>query len=145
MHKKEHLREVFAEPPGQEYWSRKAKDGWRLTAVEWERDEKGAGGSAAWVEEVPFGMKAGEDTLHLVENPAEKEALILMLEMIVADKPLSEVAQGINSRGFRTRSGAKWTQLEIFNLLPRLVEVASRVYPTQDWSERREKLFRLAR
>ncbi len=145
MDRKERLREVFQEPPNQEYWSKKAKDGWRLTAVEWERDEESAGIGSAWVEEVPYGMKAGEDTLHLVENPAEKEALTLMLEMIVADKPLSEVAEGMNSRGFRTRSGAKWTQIEIFNMLPRLVEVASRVYPTQDWSERRERLFRLAR
>jgi hypothetical protein len=145
MDKKERSREVFGEPPSPEYWSRKAKDGWRLVAAEWERDAEAAGTSAAWVEEVPYGMKVGEDSLHLAENPPEKEALILMLEIIVADKPLSEVAEWINNRGFRTRAGAKWTQLDIFNLLPRLVEVASRVYPTQDWSERREKLFRLVR
>jgi hypothetical protein len=145
MNKKERSREVFEEPPSQEYWSRKAKDGWRLVAAEWERDAEAAGSSAAWVEELPYGMKVGEDGLHLVENLPEKEALILMLEMIVADKPLSEVAACVNRRGFRTRSGAKWIQVDIFNLLPRLVEVASRVYPTQDWSERREKLFRLVR
>ncbi len=145
MHKKERSREVFTEPPGQEYWSRKARDGWRLTAVEWERDSDSAGTGSAWVEEVPYGMKVGDDTVHLVEDAAEKEALILMLEMIVADKPLSEVAEWVNNRGFRSRSGAKWTQLDIFNLLPRLVEVASRIYPTQEWSERREKLFRLVR
>jgi hypothetical protein len=145
MSQREHSREVFSEPPSQEYWSRKAKDGWRLVAAEWERDSEKASAGTIWVEEVPYGMKVGEDNLHLIENPKEKEALILMLEMIVADKPLSEVAQWVNNRGFRTRSGAKWSQLDIFNLLPRLVEVASRVYPTQDWSERREKLFRLAR
>jgi len=143
--KKERSREVFGELPSPEYWSRKAKDGWRLVAAEWERDAEAVGTSAAWVEEVPYGMKVAEDSLHLAENPPEKEALILMLEMIVADKPLSEVAEWMNNRGFRTRSGTKWTQVDIFNLLPRLVEVASRVYPTQDWSERREKLFRLVR
>ncbi|HYK92390.1 MAG TPA: hypothetical protein VE398_26750 [Acidobacteriota bacterium] len=145
MQGKERSREVFAEPPGQEYWSRKAKDGWRLVAAEWEREAAPTGADVTWIEELPFGMKVGDDTLHLVENSKEKEALILMLEMIVADKPLSEVAESVNNRGFRTRSGAKWTQLAIFNMLPRLVEVASRVYPTQDWSERREKLIRLVR
>ena len=90
-------------------------------------------------------MKVGEDCLHLIENSTEKEALVLMLEMIVADKPLSEVAEWVNGRGFRTRAGREWTQLDVFNLLPRLVEAASRVYPTQEWAERREKLFRLAR
>ncbi len=145
MHEKERSREVFSEPPGQEYWSGKAKDGWRLVAVEWERDREAGAAGTSWVEEVPYGMKVAEDSLHLTENPAEKEALILMLEMLVADKPFSEVAEWVNNRGFRTREGAKWTQLDIFKLLPRLVEVASRVYPTQDWSERREKLFRLVR
>ncbi len=145
MHQKERSREVFSEPPSQEYWSRKAKDGWRLVAAEWERDAEAAGAPAAWAEEVPYGMKVGKDSMHLVENPQEKEALIFMLEMLVADKPFSEVAEWVNDKGFRTRAGAKWTQLDIFKLLPRLVEVASRVYPTQDWSERRDKLFRLAR
>jgi hypothetical protein len=145
MTNRERTREVFSEPPSQEYWSRKAKDGWRLIAAEWERDSKTAGHDSAWMEEIPYGMKVGEDRLHLVENPPEKQALIFMLEMLVADKPFSEVAEQVNNSGFRTRAGAKWTQLDIFNLLPRLVEVASRVYPTQDWSERREKLFRLVR
>ncbi len=145
MVNKERTREVFSEPPGQEYWSRKARDGWRLVAAEWERDSEAAGTGAAWAEEVPYGMQVSDDLLHLVENPAEKEALITMLEMIVADKALSETAEWVNDRGFRTRAWAKWTQLDIFNLLPRLVEVASRVYPTQEWSERREKLFRLTR
>ena len=145
MSKKERSRETFSEPPSQEYWSRKTKEGWRLVAAEWERDTEAAGAGIPWVEEVPYGMKVGEDHLHLVESPMEKEALILMLEMIVADKPLSEVADWVNNSGFRTRSGRTWTQVDVFNLLPRLVEVASRVYPTQDWSERREKLSRLVR
>ncbi len=143
--KKERSREVFDEVPSPEYWSSKAKEGWKLVAAEWERDAEAPVPNPVWVEEVPYGMKVGDDDLHLVENPSEKEALIVMLETIVADKPLSEVAQWVNNRGFRTRSGAKWSQLEIFKLLPRLVEVASRVYPTQDWSERREKLYRMVR
>ena len=143
--KKERAREVFKELPAPDYWARKANEGWKLVAAEWERVEEKAAPGEAWIEEVPYGMKVGEDGLHLFEHPTEKEVLILMLEMIVSDKPLSEVADSVNRSGYRMRNGMKWTQIAIFNLLPRLVEVASRVYPTADWSDRREKIFRLAR
>ena len=145
MKRKERMREVFPAPPTHEYWSIKAREGWRLVAAEWEREKEREGTEAPWMEEVPYGMKVGDDCLHLVENPEEKEALTLMLEMLVADKPFSEVAECVNDRGFRTRSGAAWTQVDIFNLLPRLVEVASRVYPTQEWAERRKRIYKLAR
>ena len=143
MKRKERMREVFPAPPAHEYWSVKAREGWRLVAAEWEREKERESTEAAWMEEVPYGMKVGEDCLHLVENPEEKEALTLMLEMLIADKPFSEVAECVNARGFRTRSGAAWTQVDIFNLLPRLVEVASRVYPTHDWAERRKRIYKL--
>jgi hypothetical protein len=145
MKRKERMREVFPVPPTHEYWSVKAREGWRLVAAEWEREKEREGTEAPWMEEVPYGMKVGDDCLHLVENPEEKEALTLMLEMLVADKPFSEVAECVSARGFRTRSGAPWTQVDIFNLLPRLVEVASRVYPTQEWAERRKRIYKLAR
>jgi hypothetical protein len=143
MKRKEHMREVFPAPPSSDYWSAKAKEGWRLVAAEWERENERESAEAPWTEEVPYGMKVGEDCLHLVENPDEKAALTLMLEMLVADKPFSEVAEYVNARGFRTRSGAAWTQVDIFDLLPRLVEVASRVYPTHDWAERRKRIYKL--
>jgi hypothetical protein len=138
----ERVREVFRIMPNVEYWSEKAKEGWKLVAAEWEREIEPASKEAQWVEEVPYGLKVDEDCRHLIENQEEKEALTLMLEMIIADKPLSEVAEWVNNRGFRTRSGAKWTQIDIFELLPRLVETASRIYPTKEWSERRERIFR---
>ncbi len=145
MKRKECMRDTFPAPPSPEYWSNKANEGWKLVAAEWERDAGSAGSDSPWVEEIPYGMKVGSDCLHLVENPEEKDTLIFMLEMIVADKPFSEVAECVNARGFRARSGAKWTQVDIFNLTPRLVEVASRIYPTHDWSERRKGIFKLVR
>lgn len=145
MKRKEHRRDTFPTAPSPDYWSNKANEGWKLVAAEWERDSVPAGADAPWIEEIPYGMKAGTDGLHLVENPEEKEALIFILEMLVADKPFSEVAERVNARGFRTRTGGKWTQIDIFNLTPRLVEVASRIYPTQEWSERRKAIFKLVR
>jgi hypothetical protein len=145
MKRKERMRDTFQAPPSPEYWSNKANEGWKLVAAEWEKDAEPAASESPWVEEIPYGMKVGPDCLHLVENPEEKDALILMLEMIVADKSFSEVAECVNARGFHTRAGAEWTQIDIFDLMPRLVEVASRIYPTHDWSERRRGIFKLVR
>jgi hypothetical protein len=145
MKRKERMRDVFPALPSPEYWDNKTKEGWKLVAAEWEREAGPPDVSAPWIEEVPYGMKVGADSLHLVENPEEKEALIFMLEMVVADKPFSEVAERVNARGFRTRAGVKWTQVDIFELMPRLVDVASRIYPTHDWSERRKGMFKLIR
>ncbi len=144
MKHKERVRETFQALPGPEYWDHRAKDGWKLVAVEWEKDAPEIS-DPAWVEEVPYGMKVGSDCLHLVENPEEKAGLIHMLEMIIADKPFSEIADSVNARGFRTRAGGRWTQIDIFELMPRLVDVASRVYPTHDWSERRKGIQKHAR
>jgi hypothetical protein len=144
MKHKERRRDTFQALPGPDYWDQKATDGWKLVAAEWEKDAPETSDSA-WVEEVPYGMKVGSDCLHLVENPEEKDALLHMLEMIIADKPFSEIADSLNVRGFRTRACARWTQIDIFELMPRLVAVASRVYPTHDWSERRKSIHRLSR
>ena len=145
MKRKVRMREVFPDPPGPEYWESKTRAGWRLVAAEWERENERESRETLWMEEVPYGMKVGDDCLHLVENPDEKEALTLMLEMLVADKPFSEVAECVNARGFRTRLGASWTQVDVFNLLPRLVEVAPRIYPTHEWAARRKRIYGLAR
>ncbi len=145
MKHKERVRDIFPAPPDSEYWNHKAGEGWKLVAAEWEREAVPDGSDAPWIEEIPFGMKVASDCVHLVESPEEKQALVCMLEMIVADKPFSEIAEGINARGFRTRTGAEWTQIDIFNLTPRLVEVAARIYPTHDWSERRKGIFKVVR
>jgi hypothetical protein len=145
MKRKQRIREIIETPPDEQYWNSKAEEGWRLVAIEWEREPELDRGDDPWMEEVPYGLKVGEDCLHLVENSAEREAMTCMLEMIVADKPFSEIAASVNCRGFRTRAGTLWTQVDIFLLLPRLVEVAPRIYPTHDWSKRRERIYGSAR
>ena len=37
------------------------------------------------------------------------------------------------------------SQVDIFELMPRMVDVASRIYPTDDWLERRKRIFKFAR
>lgn len=140
MAKVERVREVLDAPPTAEYWREKAAEGWRPVAVEWERDAEGSETSAGLKEEVPFGLKVADDCFYLIENPTEVDAMRLMLEQIVLDKPLSAVAEELNRRGFRQRSGATWNQVAVFNILPRIIEVAPRIYSSDEWSEKRSKL-----
>ncbi len=140
MVKVEHVREVLSSPPAAEYWQEKAAEGWRPVAIEWEREIEGADSEGPLKEEVPYGLQVSDDCLYLEENPAEVEAMRLMLEQIVADRPLSAAAEELGRRGYRRRSGAKWTQVTVFNMLPRLVEVAPRIYSSQEWSEKRHRL-----
>ncbi len=144
MSKVERVREVLSSPPTTEYWREKAAEGWRPVAVEWEREVEGAGGDGPLKEEVPYGLQVSDDCLYLEENQAEVEAMRLMLEQIVADRPLSEAAEELNCRGFRQRSGARWTQVVVFNMLPRLIEVAPRIYSSEEWSAKRHRLRKVA-
>ncbi len=144
MTKVERVREVLSSSPSPDYWQEKAAEGWRPVAVEWEREVEGAESDGPLKEEVPYGLQVSEDCLHLEENPAEVEAMRRMLEQIVADRPLSAAAEELNRRGFRRRSGAQWTQVAVFNMLPRLIEVAPKIYSSEEWSQKRHRLRKVA-
>ena len=77
MKGKKRVREELTALPNLEYWNEKVKTGWRLVAVEWERESEEPGTSVETWEEVPYGLKVAEDCTHLVENPAEREAMTL--------------------------------------------------------------------
>ena len=63
--------------------------------------------------------------------------MVKMLDLIVDDRPLWEVAEEINAQGLRNRRGEEWSQSQIFDLLPRLIEVAPDVFGTDDWAQLR--------
>ena len=70
MSRLQRVREVPSGPLTQEYVSQKAKEGWKLTAVEWEREvEEPAADSLS--EEVPYGLRVSADCQHLEENATE--------------------------------------------------------------------------
>lgn len=141
MPKLERVRDFMNSAPAPGYFSDKAAGGWRLIAIEWERGEKPA---AAPVEEVPFGLRVASDCKRLEEDPQELEVLTMMMETIVQDGPLSQAAQTINARGLRSRDGEKWTPQALFYLLPRLIEVGPRLCSSEEWVERRKRLFNVA-
>ena len=141
MGKLERLREVVAGLPSPEYVTEQAAEGWRLVAVEWEREARGTEKESGRVncvrEEIPFGLKVSKDCLHLEEDPAETKTLRLVLEMIVEDKTMSEVADELNRRGLKMRRGFDWTQPSVFALLPRVIEVAPRIFSSEEWVTRK--------
>jgi hypothetical protein len=78
-----------------------------------------------------------------VENPTERQVIILALDMIVEDCPLSRVAEELNRRGLRQRDGQTWTPGALFNLLPRMIEVGPRLFVSEEWTQRRQRLPRV--
>lgn len=141
MVKIERVREVL-NSPSSEYFNQKAAEGWKMVAVEWEREAGGAGQrSPVMQEDIPFGLRVGDDCMHLVENAAELQVLYDMMELIVQDSHLIRVADELNSKGYRNRNGAKWNAASVFALLPRLVEVGPQIFTSEEWIARRQHLF----
>jgi len=143
MAKTERIRESFDRPLELDYLRERERAGWRLVAVEWERESAEAAASpepAVQKQEAPFGMRIGDDCASLAENPAEMEFLLSMMELIIQDVSLTKVAEELNRKGFRTRRGTEWGPVAVFNMLPRLIELTPRIFASAEWIERRKRL-----
>ncbi|MGA3189856.1 MAG: hypothetical protein ABSF22_22340 [Bryobacteraceae bacterium] len=140
MPKLERVRDFVTAPPAAGYFGEKLAEGWRLVAIEWERGAAPAGPT----EDIPFGLRVASDCRRLEENPDEIQVLLLMLEVLVQDGPLSTAAQRLNDRGFLTRDNEPWTRTALFYLLPRLIEVGPRLCTSEEWVQRRKHLFNVA-
>jgi len=134
----ERVREQLPQGISDDYIEERERRGWTLVAVEWQRPESEVAAATLRRTEVPYGLQVSEDFLHLEENPLEVETMVRMLDLIVEDRPLWEVAKDINTQGLRNRQGGEWTQSQIFDLLPRLIEVAPDIFGTDDWAQLRQ-------
>jgi hypothetical protein len=144
MRVKQRLHEHRSAPPEAEELQAKATEGWKLAAVVWERETEVGEAKQRSVEEVvPFGLRVADDCMHLVEDEREKEVIMLALELIVQDFRLSQVAEEMNRQKYRTRSGAPWNAASVFELLPRLIDVGPKIFSSQEWAERRQRLFQV--
>jgi Recombinase len=65
------------------------------------------------------------------------------MERIVQDYSVSLVATELNKAGLRTRSGGYWTAVSVFNMLPRLIEVGPRIFSSDEWEARRDRLLKM--
>lgn len=146
MARTEHLRDEVNELPDAAFFKRKAEAGWRLVALGWQRTQESAGSPLKREagDEVPYGLRVGSDCRHLEQDPEEFRALMVMMEQIVLDEPLSKVASALNDIGMLTRQGVPWDRVSVFNMLPRLIEVGPQMFSTEEWQVRRRRLFKVA-
>ncbi len=140
MRKFERIRENLTERLSPEQLREREAGGWRMAAVIWEREVEAGAEEGAEVE-IPYGLRVAADCSRLEENPAEKEVLVLAMEQIVQDRPLSQVAGELNRQGHLTRQGTRWTPGAVFDLLPRIIEVGPRIFSEKEWPERRRRFL----
>jgi recombinase len=133
-----------------DYFMRRSAEGWKLVSVEWVRQAEStlphADAESARVNadkvlstsiEVPYGLQVAEQGNHLEENPLESTVLMLILEQIVKERRISEIANQLNLAGYRTRKGKPWGPTAVFDLLPRLIEAGPSLLKSAAWRERR--------
>ena len=140
MKRIERVRQVVSGPVESIDLQKRTEEGWKLVAVEWERDVETADDQL--LAEVPFGLRIAPDAQRLEENPAEREILLQLMELIVQEGSYAHIADEINRRGFRTRQGAKWTPISVFEMLPRLIEVGPQLFRSEEWQNRRQHIPR---
>ena len=138
------VRDYIQHPITIEYFQERLSSGWKVRAIEWQKDEANAEQeqaasipAAAGLEEPPYGFEVASDSAHLKHKPDEIQILIRILEMIVAEKKVAMIADELNRQGFRTRHGQHWTSSTVFDLLPRIVEVGPQLLKSDDWRIRR--------
>lgn len=140
----ERIRDVVSGPFSSDIIQQRTAAGWQLVSIEWRRELPGdeAPSEGAFDDDIPYGLRISDDCSHLEIDPTEQQALLLMMELLVQDFPLSNVVSDLNEKGFRTRAGKLWSRVTVFNMLPRLIEVGPRLFSTEEWEARRQKFVR---
>jgi len=137
---RERVRERIGGMPTPDYFRVRADAGWKLVAVEWERESDSP---PPGEEEVPYGMRVASDCAHLEYDTGEMAVMTLIMELIIQEHSFGRIAHELTRAGFRRRGGEQWTEISVFNLLPRMIEVGPRMFSTADWVERRRRIYAL--
>lgn len=141
----EREREVVTSDLTVEYLGKRTAAGWRVAAIEWVRGEPAGQSEISSSAElkpqadVPYGLECSPEQSCLRENPLEMTVLFLILENIIQEKRISEIAAALNQEGFKTRDGRHWSPTAVFELMPRLVDVGPSLLKSKSWRERRAK------
>ncbi|MBO0911285.1 MAG: recombinase family protein [Acidobacteria bacterium] len=136
MKKTERVRQMVRGPLGELDLKREIDKGWKLVAIEWEREIETE--ETLLPSDVPFGLRIAPETGQLEENPVEREILLQLMELLVQEGSYTHIAKEINRRGFRTRQGAEWTSISVFEMLPRLIEVGPGLFRSSEWQRRKQ-------
>jgi hypothetical protein len=135
------IRDRVQEPVTIDYFQRRLSEGWKLKAVEWEQEaELPVGSEQDQMQEVPYGLEIAADAERLRQNTEEITVLLAVLERIVTEKRLSLIADELNIRGYRMRSGSRWTPTAVFELLPRVIDMGPELLKSSEWRQRRSHI-----
>jgi hypothetical protein len=136
------VRETVWEPPSPHQLMEKARKGWTLVALEWEREMSPEDAATMGLAcDVPFGLRIAANALTIEEDAQERTILTAMLDLLVQDDlRFSEIARELNQKGYRRRGGQTWTQSAVFEMLPRLVEVAPTILKSDQWEALKSRL-----
>ncbi len=139
MNTTERIRELRTDLPTEAELRYKTEQGWRLGAVEWQRDvEIDERAPRPFRQTPPFGQRVADDALVLEDDPAEHEVLQAILALVIEDgMSFAGAATTLNERGHTMRDGTPWTQIAIFELMPRIVETAPRIMADPTWAGQR--------
>jgi hypothetical protein len=139
----ERIRDVISGPFSPSLMQQRTSAGWQLVSIEWRRELPGdeAPSEGAFSEDIPYGLRISDDCQRLEFHPHERMVLTQMMDLIVQDFPFSNIASDLNEKGFRTREGKPWSQVTVFNMIPRLIEIGPSLFSTDEWTARRAKLF----
>jgi hypothetical protein len=121
----EHARDTLTGPISEDYLQKRIREGWKPVVVEWQREVPGEKHETSRIKiGTPYGLRVAHGCVDLEEDPSETSVLALMLELIREERSFPEIAETLNTQGFRTRHGTRWTQIAVFKLLPRLIDAA---------------------
>jgi hypothetical protein len=138
MKKTERMRQLVSGPISEADIKQQSDNGWRLVAVEWEREVETTEGQLP--RDVPFGLRVAADHQNLEEDPFEREILVELMELLLQEGSYARVADEINRRGYRTRQGTAWTPVSVFEMLPRLIEVGPYLFRSSEWRKRKQSV-----
>jgi hypothetical protein len=141
----ERIRDVISGPFSSSLMQQRTAAGWQLVSLEWRRELPGdePPSEGAFNEEIPFGLRISDDCQRLEFDPRERMVLTLMMDGVVQDFPFSSIASNLNEKGFRTREGKLWSQVSVFQMIPRLIEIGPGLFSTAEWASRRERLRKI--
>ncbi len=134
----ERMRDVISEPFSSEVIRQRTGAGWQMVAIEWRRElpDAEAPSKNEFDEDVPYGLRVSDDCKRLESDPSEREALMLMMDLVTQDYSYADIVAALNEKGFRMRNGHPWNRVAVFQMIPRLIEVGPRFFSSGEWAER---------
>ena len=134
----ERIRDVISGPFAPGIIDQRTSTGWQMVSIEWRRElpamETPTAG--AFSDDIPYGLRISDDCLRLEVDPTEDQVLHQMMDLLAQDFPYSAIVSALNEKGFRTRDGHPWTRVDVFNMMPRLIEAGPRILHDSDFKRR---------